>query len=117
MKTAKKQAFLDMKSAVAWARRLKMQRSLVVVMPLCSPVFLSYLDAAFEPCCGCKDFWTACCCCLLLLLAAATCWCCLLLAKMCCSLLDPKRGVKLRQGKLSSVIKTRTRTELGPSLA
>ena len=47
-------------------------------------------------------------CCLLLLL--------LLLAKMCCSSLDPNKGVEPRQGKPSSVIKTQTGTELGPSL-
>ena len=29
-----------------------------VVMRICSPVFLSYLDAKFEPRCGHKDFWT-----------------------------------------------------------
>ena len=54
--------------AVERARRLEMQRNLFVVMRLCSPVVLSYLDAAFEPRCGNKDFWTFCCYLLLLLL-------------------------------------------------
>ena len=71
-----------------------MQQNLFVVMRLGSLVVLSYLDAGFEPRCGRKDFLSACCCCCLLLL---------LLAKTCSSALDP--------------IKTRTRTELGPSLA
>ena len=75
-KTAQKRPFLDTKSAVERARRLKMQRKLFVVMRLGSPVVLSYLDAGFEPRCGRKDFLTACL--LLLLLAAA---CCLLLLK------------------------------------
>ena len=86
-----------------------MQRNLFVVMPFCSPVVLSYLDAGFEPQCGLKDFLSAC---LLLLLAA----CCYLLKRVA----QPwtlKGGVKPRQGKPSSVIKTRTMTELGPSLA
>ena len=73
LKTAQKRPFLDTKSAVERARRLKMQRNLVVVMRLCSPVVLSYLDAGFEPQCGRQDFWTFCC---LLLLAAAACCCC-----------------------------------------
>ena len=72
-----------------------MQRNLFVVMRVCSPGVLSYLDAGFEPQCGRKDLLLACCCCCCLLLAVA--------AKTCCSSLDP--------------IKTRTRTELGPSLA
>ena len=71
-----------------------MQRNLFVVMRLGSPVVLSYLDAGFEPRCGRKDFLTAC---LLLLLLAA---CCLLLLK-----------------RVAHLIKTRTRTEPGPSLA
>ena len=50
---------------------------------------------------------------LLLLLAA----CCLLLLKCVAHPWPLKGGVKPRQGKTSSVIKTRTRTELGPSLA
>ena len=62
MKTAQKRPFLDTKSAVAWARRLEMQRSLLVVMGLCSPVVFSYLNAGFEHWCGRKDFLTACCC-------------------------------------------------------
>ena len=84
-----------------------MQRNLFVVMRLCSPVVLSYLDAGFEPRCGRKDFWIAC---LLLLLL-------LLLLKRVAHPWTLKGGVKPRQGKPSSVIKTRTRTELGPSVA
>ena len=41
--------FLDTKLAIEWGRRLKMQRNLFVVMRICSPVALSYLDAGFEP--------------------------------------------------------------------
>ena len=89
-----------------------MQQNLFVVMRLGSPVVLSYLDAGFEPRCGRKDFLTACL--LLLLLAAA---CCLLLLKRVAHPWTLKGGVKPRQGKPSSVMKTRTRTELGPSLA
>ena len=85
-----------------------MQRNLFVVMRLGSKVVLSYLDVGFEPRCGRKDFWTAC------LLAAAAC-CCLL--KSVAHPWPLKGCVKPRQGKPSSVIKTRTRTELGPSLA
>ena len=59
-----------------------MQRNLFVVMRLCSPVVLSYLDAGFEPRCGRKDFWTF----------------CLLLAEMCCSPLAPKRWCKTSTG-------------------
>ena len=88
-----------------------MQRNLLVVMRVGSPVVLTYFDASFEPRCGRKDFLCAC---LLLLLAAA---CCLLLLKRVAHPWPPKGGVKPRQGKHSSVIKTRTRTELGPSLA
>ena len=51
-------------------RRLKMVPNLFVVMRVCSPVVLSYLDAFFEPRCHRKVFGNAC-----LLLAAA---------KMCC---------------------------------
>ena len=80
-----------------------------VVMRLASMVVLSHLDAGFRLRCGLKDFLSACCCCLLRLL--------LLLAKTCCSTLPLKGGVKPRQGKPSSVIQTRSRTELGPSLA
>ena len=89
-----------------------MQQNLFVVMRLGSPVVLSYLDAGFEPRCGRKDFLTACL--LLLLLAAA---CCLLLLKRVAHPWTLKGDVKPRQGKPSSVMKTRTRTELGPSLA
>ena len=112
-KTAQKRPFFDTKSAVEWARRLEMQQNLFVVMRLGSPVVLSYLDAGFDPWCGRKDFWTACCCCLLLLLLAA---CCLLLLKRVAHPWPLKGGVKPRQGKPSSVMKTRTRNELGPSL-
>ena len=82
LKTALKRPFLDTKSAVERARRLKTQRNLFVVMRIRSPIGWSYLDAGFEPQCGHKDFWTFCC----LLLAAAA-----VAAKTCCSALDPKR--------------------------
>ena len=82
MKTAPKRPFWDTKSAVERARRLKTQRNLFVVMRVCSPVALSYLDAGFEPWCGRKDFWTFC----FLLLAATA-----VAAKTCCSPLAPKR--------------------------
>ena len=72
LKTARKQPFLDTKSAVERARQLKMQRNLFVVMHIRSPIVLSYLDAGFEPQSGRKDFWTFC---LLLLLAAAAAAC------------------------------------------
>ena len=85
-----------------------------VVMRLGSPVVLSYLDAGFEPLRGRKDFLSACL--LLLLLLAAAC-CLLLLLKRVAHPWTLEGGVKPRQGKPSSVIKTRTRTELGPSLA
>ena len=73
-----------------------MQRDLFVVMRICSPVVLSYLDAGFEPRCGRKDF--LCACCLLLLLAAC---CCLL--KRVAQPWPLKGGVKPGQGKPSSV--------------
>ena len=82
-------------------------------MRLGSPVVLSYLDAGFEQRWGPKDFLTACLL-LLLLLAAA---CCLLLLTRVAQPWPLKGGVKPRQGKPSSVIKTPTRTALGPSLA
>ena len=69
-KTAQKQPFLDTKSALERARRLKMAGDLFAVMRLGSPVVLSYLDAGFEPRCGLKDFSSAG---LLLLLAACCC--------------------------------------------
>ena len=109
LKTAQKWPFLDTKSAVEQASRLKMQRNLFVVMRLCSPIVSSYLDTGFEPRCGHKDFWNLC-------LLAACCCCCSLLKRVA----QPwplKGGVKPRQGKPSWVIKTPTRTELGPSLA
>ena len=83
-----------------------MQRNLLVVMRLCFPVSLSQLKAGLEPWSGRRDFLTACCCLLLLLLlkCVAHPW-------------TLKGAVKLGQGKPSSVIKTRTRPELGPSLA
>ena len=97
LQTDQKGPFLDTKSAVAWARRLEMQRNLVVVMRLCSPIVLSYLDAGFEPSCGRKDFWSARCLLLLLLLllllAAAA-----VAAKMCCSPLAPKMWCKTSTG-------------------
>ena len=68
-KTAQKRPFLDTKLAIERARRLETAQNLFVVMRICSPVVLSYLDAGFEPRCGGKDFWTFCC--LLLLLAVA----------------------------------------------
>ena len=83
-------------------------------MLLGSPVVFSYLCARLDPLCGRKDFWTACCCCLLLLLLAACGW---LLQKRVAQPWPLKGAVKPRQGKPSSVIKIRTRTELGPSLA
>ena len=88
--------------------RLETQRNLFVVMRIGFPVVLSYLDAGFEPQCGRKDFSSAC---LLLCLLL------LLLLKRVAHPWSLKSGVKARQGKPSSVIKTRTRTELGPSLA
>ena len=95
MKTAQKRPFVDTKSAIERARRLKMQRNLFVVMRVGSPVVLSYLEASFEPLCPSKDFLTAGC---LLLLLLAACCCLLLLAKMCCSPLDPKKGCKTLTG-------------------
>ena len=61
-----------------------------------------------EPRCRRKEFSCACCCC-----------CCCLLLLLLQRVAHPwtlKGGVKPRQGKPNSVIKTRTRTELGPSL-
>ena len=55
-----------------------------------------------------RTFGPSACCCLLLLL---------LLLKRDAHPWPLKGGVKPRQGKPSSAIKTRTRTELGPSLA
>ena len=79
-----------------------------MVMHIFSAVVLSYLDAGFDPRCGPKDFWTFC-----LLLAA----CCLLLLKRVAHPWTLKGGVKPRHAKPGSVIKTRNRTELGPSLS
>ena len=78
-------------------------------MRLGSPVILSYLAAGFEPRCGRKDFLCAC---LLLLLAAA---CCLLLLKRVAHPWPLKGGVKPRQGKPSSVTKTRTQQQAAAS--
>ena len=77
-------------------------------MRLGSPVVLSYLNVGFEPRCGLKDFSApaAACCCLLLLLLL------LLLLKRVAHPWTLKGGVKPRQGKPSSVIKTRTRSYL-----
>ena len=108
LKTAPKWPFLDTKLAIEWARRLETARNLFVVMRLCFPVVLSYLGAGFDPRCRRKDFSCVCCCCCCLLL---------LLLKRVAHPWTLKGGVKPRQGKPSSVIKTRTRTELGPSLA
>ena len=77
-----------------------------------SPVVVSYFDAGFEPRCGRKDFLTACCCLLLPLLLLL-----LWLLKRVAHPWPLKGGVKPRQGKPSWVIKTQTRTELGPGLA
>ena len=67
MKTAPKRPFLDTNSAIERAKRLETAWNLLeLVMRLCSPVVLSYLDGGFEPRCGRKDFLLACCCCLLL---------------------------------------------------
>ena len=71
--TAQKGPFLDTKSAIEQARRLKQARNLVVVMRACSLVVLSYLDAGLEPRCGRRDFLTAWCC---LRPLAASCSCC-----------------------------------------
>ena len=103
LKTAQKRPFLDTKLAVERARRLEMQRNLFVVMRLCSPVVLSHRVFA-------RTFGPP--------IAAACCYCCCLL-KCVAHPWTLKSGVKPRQGKPSSVntIKTRTRTELGPSLA
>ena len=73
-----------------------MQPNLFVVMRICSPVVVSYLDAGFVPRCGRKDFLTTCCCLLLLLLL-------LLLLKRVAHPWTLKGGVKPRQGKPSSV--------------
>ena len=75
LNSAPKQLFLDTKLAIKRVTRLETARPLIVVMRLCSPVCLSYLDAGFEPGCRDKGFLTACCRLLLPLLAAA---CCLL---------------------------------------
>ena len=62
LENTQKRPFLDTKLAVGRARQHETARNLFVVMPLCSPVVLSYLDAGFEPRCGRKDFLLACCC-------------------------------------------------------
>ena len=88
LKTATKRPFLGTKSAVQRAKRLERARTEFVVMRLCSPVVLSYLDAGFEPRFRRKDSLTAC------LLLLPCCLLLLLLAKTCCSPLDPKRWCK-----------------------
>ena len=47
---------LDTKSAIERARRLETAHNLFVVMRVCPPVVVSYLDANFEPRRGRKDF-------------------------------------------------------------
>ena len=47
LKTAQKRPFLDTKSAIERARRLKTAPNLFVVMRVCSPDVFSYLDARF----------------------------------------------------------------------
>ena len=94
---AQKRPFSETKSAVERARRLQMQRNLFVVMRMSSLVILSHLDAGFGAPCPRRDFLVAC---LLLLL--------LLLLSCAAHPWTLTRGVKPRQGKPSSVIKTRT---------
>ena len=94
LKIAPKRPFSDTKSAIELARRLETTPNLFVVMRICSPVILSYLEDGFEPWCPRKDFLTACWLLLLLLAAAA----CLLLAKICCSSLDHNKGCKTSTG-------------------
>ena len=65
-----------------------------MMMRVCSPVVLSYLDASFEPMCGHKDFWTACCLLLLLLLLLAA----AIAAKTCGLALDLKRWCQTSTG-------------------
>ena len=99
LKTAQKGPFLDTKLAIEWARRLETARNWFVVMRLCSPVVLSYLDAGFEPPCRRKDFSCVCYCC-------CCCCCCCLLLLLLKRVAHPwtlKGGVKPRQGKPSSV--------------
>ena len=48
LKTGSKRPFLDTKSATKRARWLEMAQNLFVVMCICSPVILSYLDVNFE---------------------------------------------------------------------
>ena len=67
LKIAQKRPFLDAKLAIERARRPETARNLFVVMRVCSPVVLSYLDAGFEARYGRKDFLLARCLLLLLL--------------------------------------------------
>ena len=60
LKTSQKRPFLDTKSAIERARWLETARNLFVVVRVCSPVVLSYLDAVFDPRCVRKDSWIAC---------------------------------------------------------
>ena len=114
LKAAPKRPFLDTKSAIKWARRLKTARSLFVVIRLCFLVVWSYLDATFEPRIRRKDFVIA----YLLVLAPSA--CCVL--KCVTQPWTPRQGVKPQQGKPNSVnnffplSRLATRTELGPSL-
>ena len=73
-----------------------MQQNLFVVMRLGFLVVSTHLDAGFEPQCGRKDFLCACCLLLLLLL---------LLLKRVAHPWPLTGGVKLQQGKPSSIIK------------
>ena len=98
--TAQKWPLWDTQWAIESARRLEMQRNLFAVVHLCSPVVLSYLVAGFEPRCRRKDFSNAC------LLMLACCCCLLLLLKCVAHAWTLKGGVKPRQGKPTSVIKT-----------
>ena len=68
LKIAQKRPFLDAKLAIERARRPATARNLFVVLRVCSPVVLSYLDAGFEARCGRKDCFIACLLLLLLLL-------------------------------------------------
>ena len=57
LKRAQKRAFLDAELATERAKRLKMAQNLFVVMCMCFPVVLSFLDAGFEPLSAPADFW------------------------------------------------------------
>ena len=70
-----------------------MQRNWFVVMRICSPVALSYLDARFEPRCCRKDVWIS-----WLLLLAACCFPPLLLLKCVAPPWTLRRGQDSRLG-------------------